>query len=153
MYLRSLITNITSMLICRCPRYFANWKRPGGWVPSPPGFLPSRPNFLVIFLLGMFSGSRNPTVIMKKILSLLLDFDNQGQTPFCMTFHISGCKHDKNSILVSILTFSRSRISKCYKKSHDLNGWLWNSRLRTFVVWPFLAPAVYMLQTWSRCRF
>ena len=34
--------------------------------PPPPGFLPSRPNFLKIFLMGMFSGSRNPTVIMKK---------------------------------------------------------------------------------------
>ena len=63
--------------------------------------------------MGMFSGSRNPTVIMKKFLSSLLhDLENQGQTPFCMTFHISGCKHDTNSILVSILTFSRSRISK-----------------------------------------
>ena len=48
----------------------------------------------------------------EKILSSLHDLENQGQTLFCMTFHISGCKHDKNSILVSILTFSRSRISK-----------------------------------------
>ena len=55
-----------SGLTRRCPRYFANWKRPrGGWY-NPPGFLPSRPNFLKIFLMGMFSGSRNPTVIMKK---------------------------------------------------------------------------------------
>ena len=38
----------------------------GGWCNPPPGFLPSRPNFLKIFLMGMFSGSRNPTVIMKK---------------------------------------------------------------------------------------
>ena len=39
----------------------------GGWLPPPPpGFLPSRPNFSKIFLMGMFSGSRNPTVIMKK---------------------------------------------------------------------------------------
>ena len=32
-----------------------------------------------------------------------------------MTFHISGCKHDTRSILVSISTFSRSRISKLLK--------------------------------------
>ena len=39
----------------------------GGWVPPPPpGFWSSRPNFSKIFLMGMFSGSRNPTVIMKK---------------------------------------------------------------------------------------
>ena len=38
----------------------------GGGGYHPPGFLPSRPNFLKIFLMGMFSGSRNPTVIMKK---------------------------------------------------------------------------------------
>ena len=43
----------------------------GGWVPPPLDFWPSRTNFLKIFLMGMFSGSRNPTVIMKKILSLL----------------------------------------------------------------------------------
>ena len=29
----------------------------------------------------------------EQILSLLHDLENQGQTPFCMTFHISGCKH------------------------------------------------------------
>ena len=51
----------------------------------------------------------------EKILSLLHDFENQGQTPFCMTFHISGYKHDTKLILVSILTFSRSRISKMLK--------------------------------------
>ena len=51
----------------------------------------------------------------EKILSLLHDLENQGQTPFCMTFHISGCKHDTKLILVSILTFSRSRISKMLK--------------------------------------
>ena len=47
----------------------------------------------------------------EKILSLLHDLENQGQTPFCMTFLISGCKHDTKLILVSIHTFSRSRIS------------------------------------------
>ena len=30
----------------------------------------------------------------EKILSSLHDLENQGQTPFCMTFLISGCKHD-----------------------------------------------------------
>ena len=33
---------------------------------QPKRFLPSRPNFLEIFLMGEFSGSRNPTVIMIK---------------------------------------------------------------------------------------
>ena len=48
------------------PKVFRQPKTPkGGWM-QPPGFLPSRPNFLKIFLMGMFSGSRNPTVIMKK---------------------------------------------------------------------------------------
>ena len=37
-------------------------------------------------------------------------------------FLISSCKHDRNSILVSILTFSRSAISKMLIKSRDLNG-------------------------------
>ena len=50
-------------------------------------------------------------------LILMFDLENLGQTLFCMTFHISGCKHDTKSILVSILTFSRSRISKMLKKN------------------------------------
>ena len=52
----------------------------------------------------------------EKILSLLHDLENQGQTPFCMTFLISGCKNDTKLILVSILTFSRSWISNMLKK-------------------------------------
>ena len=52
----------------------------------------------------------------ENILTLLHDIKNQGQTPFCMTFLISSCKHDTYSILVSILTFSRSRILKLLKK-------------------------------------
>ena len=48
------------------PKVFRQPKTPKGVDATPPGFLPSRPNFLKIFLMGMFSGSRNPTVIMKK---------------------------------------------------------------------------------------
>ena len=66
-----------------------------------------------------------------------------------MTFHISGCKHDTKLILVSILTFSRSRISKCWKQTRDLDGWPWNSRSHTCIVWPSLTPAVYNY-TWCR---
>ena len=47
----------------------------------------------------------------EKILSLLHDFENRGQTPFCKTFLISGSKHNMMLILVSILTFSRLMIS------------------------------------------
>ena len=39
-----------------------------------------------------------------KILSLLHDLENQGQTLFCMTFYISGGKHDTNSIYISYVT-------------------------------------------------
>ena len=48
------------------PKVFRQPKTPKGGGCNPPGFLPSRLNFLKIFLLGMFSGSRNPTVIIKK---------------------------------------------------------------------------------------
>ena len=44
-----------------------------------------------------------------------------------MTFHISGCKHDTKSILVSILTFSRSKISKIIKT----NTWPYWLTLKT----------------------
>ena len=50
----------------RTPKVFRQPKTPKGGGYHPPGFLPSRPNFLEILLMGMFSGSRNPTVIMKK---------------------------------------------------------------------------------------
>ena len=51
------------------PKVFRQPKTPrggGGGGYHPPGFLPSRPNFSKIFLMGTFSGSRNPTVILKK---------------------------------------------------------------------------------------
>ena len=47
-----------------------------------------------------------------------------------MTFHISGCKHDTKSILVSILTFSRSRISKIIKT----NTWPYRLTLKLKVI-------------------
>ena len=60
----------------------------------------------------------------------MLDLENLGQTCFCMTFHISGCKHDTKSILVSILTFSRSRISKIIKT----NTWPYRLTLKLKVM-------------------
>ena len=47
------------------PKVKIHLRTPKGGGYNPPGFLPSRPNFLKIFLMGMFSGSRNPNVIMK----------------------------------------------------------------------------------------
>ena len=64
----------------------------------------------------MFSGVKESNGDNEKILSLSHDLENQGQTPFCMTFLISGWKHDTKSILVLILTFSRLRISNMLKK-------------------------------------
>ena len=45
-------------------------------------------------------------------LTLTFDLERQGQTHFYMTFVIFGCIHDTDLILVSILTNSRSVISK-----------------------------------------
>ena len=59
----------SNLLNPQMPKVFRQPKTPrggGGGYHHPPGFLPSRPNFLKIFLMGMFSRSRNPTVIMKK---------------------------------------------------------------------------------------
>ena len=61
---------------------------------QPPGFLPSRPNFSKIFLMYVF-GVKESNGYNEKILSLLHDLENQGQTPFCMIFLISGCKQYK----------------------------------------------------------
>ena len=62
----------------------------------------------------------------EKILSSLQDLENQGQTPFWVTFLISGCKHDTKLILVSILTFSRSWISDMLQKI----TWHWRLTLK-----------------------
>ena len=51
-------------------------------------------------------------------LTLTVDFERQGQTHFYMTFLIFGCIHDTDIILVSILTKSRSVISKKNKISY-----------------------------------
>ena len=63
-------------------------------------------------------------------LTLMFDLENLGQIFFCMTFHISGCKHDTKSILVSILTFSRSKISKIIKT----NTWPYRLTLKLKVI-------------------
>ena len=86
----------------------------GGWVP-PPWILVFPSEFFKNISHGYVFGVKESNGDNEKILSLLYDLENQGQTPFCMTFHISGCKHDTKLILVSILTFSRSRISKMLK--------------------------------------
>ena len=82
----------------------------------PPGFLPFPSEFFKNISHGYVFGVKEYNGDNEKILSLLHDLENQGQTPFCMTFHISGCKRDTKLILVSILTFSRSWISNMLKK-------------------------------------
>ena len=90
----------------------------------------------------------------------MFDLENLGQTFFCMTFHISGCKHNTKSILVSILTFSRSRISKIIKT----NTWPYRLTLKLKVIHFFhmtllisgCMPAIYSILvsnlTYSRSR-
>ena len=45
----------------------------------------------------------------------MVDFENEGKTHLCMTFRVSGCKHHTDMIFVSILTFSRTWLSKIFK--------------------------------------
>ena len=87
----------------------------GGWVP-PPWIFAFPSEFFENISHGYVFGVKESNRDNEKILSLLHDLENLGQTPFCMTFLISGCKHDTKLILVSILTFSRSRISNMLKK-------------------------------------
>ena len=48
----------------------------------------------------------------------MFNFENLGQTFFCMTFHISGCKHDTKSILVSIFNIFMIEDIKNNRKKH-----------------------------------
>ena len=99
------------------PKVFRQPKTPkggGGWIP-PPWIFAFPSEFFENISHGYVIGVKESNGDDEKILSLLHDLENQGQTPFCMTFHISGCKRDTKLILVSILTFSRSMISKMLK--------------------------------------
>ena len=97
------------------PKVFRQPKTPkGGWIPPPWTFaFPSE--FFENIYHEYASGVKESNGGNEKILSLMHDFENQGQTRFCMTFHISGCKRDTKLILVSILTFSIARVSKILK--------------------------------------
>ena len=101
----------------RMPKVFRQPKRPRGrgWVDTTLWIFAFPSEFLENISHGYVFVVKESNSDNEKILSLLHDLENQGQTPFCMTFYISGCKHDTKSILVSILTFSRSRISKMLK--------------------------------------
>ena len=113
-------TNRALKMICninpQMPKVKIHLRTPrGGWVPPPPWILVFPSEFFGNISHGYVFGVKESNGDNEKIPSLLYDLENQGQTPFCMTFHISGCKHDTKLILVSILTFSRSRISKMLK--------------------------------------
>ena len=88
----------------------------GGGGTTPPWIFAFPSEFFENISHGYVFGVKESNRDNEKILSLLHDLENLGQTPFCMTFLISGCKHDTKLILVSILTFSRSRISNMLKK-------------------------------------
>ena len=107
------------------PKVFRQPKTPkgGGGLIQPPWIFAFPSEFFLNISHGYVFGVKESNGDNEKILSLLHDLENQGQTPFCMTFLISGCKHDTKLILVSILTFSRSRISNM------LNSITWPWRL------------------------
>ena len=93
------------------PKVFRQPKTPKGGLMQPPWIFAFPSEFFENISHGYVFGVKESNGDNEKILFLLHDLENQGQTPFCMTFLISGCKHDTKLILVSILTFLRSRIS------------------------------------------
>ena len=97
------------------PKVKIHLRTPKGGGYHPPWILVFPSEFFENISPGYVFGVEESNGDNEKILSSLHDLEIQGQTPFCMTFHISGCKHDIKLILVSILTFSRSRISKMLK--------------------------------------
>ena len=93
------------------PKVFCQPKTPRGVDTTPLDFAFAS-EFFETISLGYVFGVKESNGDNEKILSSMHDLENQGQTPFYMTFHITGCKHDTKMILVWILTFSRSMISK-----------------------------------------
>ena len=108
------------------PKVKIHLRTPKGGVDATPPWIFAFPSeFFENISHGYVFGVKESNGDNEKILSLLHDLENQGQTHFCMTFLISGCKHDTKLILVSIHTFSRSRISNMLKKVM----WLWRLTL------------------------
>ena len=105
---------VSKILNPRMPKVFRQPKTPRGWIP-PPWIFAFPSEFFENISYGYVFWVKESNGDNEIILSSLHDLENQGQTPFCMTFHISGCRRDTKLILVSILTFSMSRISKMLK--------------------------------------
>ena len=97
------------------PKVIRQPKTPKGWIP-PPWIFAFPSEFFKNISHEYVFGVKKFNSDNEKMLFLLQDLENQGQTPFCMAFVISGCKHDTISILESILTFLRSRILKMLKE-------------------------------------
>ena len=87
------------------PKVLSKPKTPGGGCNSPPRILAFPSEFFENISHGHVFRNRESNDDNEKILSLLHDLENQGQTPFCMTFLIYCCEHGTKLILVSILTF------------------------------------------------
>ena len=113
------------------PKVFRQPKTPRGLIQPFPWIFAFPSEF---FEDGYVFGVKKSNGDNEKILSSLHDLENQGQTHFFTTFLISGCKHDIKLILVSILTFSRSRISNMLKQLCELDGLPWNSRSHILIV-------------------
>ena len=120
---------LSCYLTRRCHKVKIHLRTPkGGWVSHLPWILVFPSEFLRISSHGYVIRDQGIlTVIMKKFYLYCMSLENQGQTPFCMTFLISGCKHCLRSwSWVSILTFSRSWISNMLKKIM----WPWRLTLK-----------------------
>ena len=79
---------------------------------------------------GYVFGNKESNGDNEYILSVLLDLENQGQTPFWMTFVISGGKRGTDLIFVSILTFWGAEMSRKLKSI----CWRWWLTLKTKVI-------------------
>ena len=125
-YRKTTLLRITASYV-KCIKMFFNPQMPkvkihlrtpkGGWVP-PPWIFAFPSEFFENISHGYVFGVKESNGDNEKILSSLHDLENQGQTPFCMTFLISRYKHDTKLILVSILTFFEVEDIKYVGKNH-----------------------------------
>ena len=83
---REMSKSVWSIFNPQTPKVFRQPKTPKGGGCNPPGFSPSRLIFLKIFLMGMFSGSRNPTMIMKKFYLYCMTLKIKVKHLFALSF-------------------------------------------------------------------
>ena len=140
----------------RTPKVKIHLRTPKGGGHHNHGFLPSSENFLKISRMGMFSGSRNPTMIMKKLYLYCMTLKIKVKHPFewpLLSLAVNVVQIKIFDLGVDSNVFGVRDVQKTKMNTLTLTVDIENQGQTYVPVWPLLPFAVNMIQTWSWCRF